>query len=273
MTVPANLVSSGRPPVAPQTAPPTAVAVDLGSSTAGVWAAHRGTINAPFGDAFTSPHPLMRRGRVIDPAGCVKLLSQLIRRYREPIPAGGVVAACRPVLAGDQDQAAMRSVLEEVFAPARLVFIDTVRAAAIGSGAAAGSLLVADLGAQLTEVALLEHGRVIAARRADIGTFDLNRGVTEDLICGIVGQHIDELRNLTTTAELSPALRRGVLLVGDGAVHPGLHAALSATLRLPVHRAASPCTAALNGAGLAAMSLLRHPAQMRHRPEPGGDAS
>lgn len=272
MTVPANLLSSPRPAGAPATSTPTAVAVDLGSSTVGVWAAHRGTVNAPCGDAFTAARPLVRRGRITDPAGCVTLLTQLVRRYSEPIPAGAVVAACRPVLTADQDQAVMRAVLEEVFAPTRLVFIDTVRAAAIGSGAAAGSLLVADLGAQLTEVALLEHGRVITARRADIGTRDLTRGATVDLISGIVAQHIDEIRDTTTPAELSPALTRGVLLVGDGTVHPDLATTLAGALRLPVHRAASPRTAALNGAGLAAMSLLRHPAAPPRPEHAGGPA-
>ncbi|GLZ02045.1 rod shape-determining protein [Actinoplanes sp. NBRC 103695] len=273
MTVPANLVSSHRPAGASDSAAPAAVAVDLGSSTVGVWASHRGTINAPCGDAFTASRPLLRRGRIVDPAGCVTLLSQLIRRYSEPVPAGGVVAACRPVLAGDRDQAVMRVVLEEVFAPTRLVFIDTVRAAAIGSGAAAGSLLVADIGTQLTEVALLEHGRVIAARRAELGTRDLTRGANLDLICGIVAQHLDELRGAATAAEIGPAIARGVLLVGDGAVHPGLCTTLSAVLRLPVHRAASPRTAAVNGAGLAAMSLLRHPASSWSRPDSNGGPS
>ncbi|UQU64632.1 rod shape-determining protein [Couchioplanes caeruleus] len=189
------------------------------------------------------------------------MLSQLIRRFSEPIPPGGVVAACRPVLAGDHDQSAMGRVVEAVLAPSRLVFIDTVRAAAIGSGAAAGSLLVTDVGAQLTEVALLHHGRVVASRRADIGTRDLARGATVDLLSDVVQHHLDNLRTRTAHTQLAPALTRGLLLVGDGAAHPGLSAALSAALRLPVHRAASPRTAVLNGAGLAAMSLLRHPAR------------
>jgi rod shape-determining protein MreB and related proteins len=266
VTVSANLIPSAQPagqhPAGtPRTAPPTAIAVDLGSSAFGAWAAHRGTVNAPCGDVFTSAGSLIRRGRIVDVDGCVTMLSQLIRRFSEPIPAGGIVAACRPVLAGDQDQAAMRRVIEAVFTPTRLMFIDTVRAAAIGSGAAAGSLLVTDIGAQLTEVALLHHGRVIAARRADIGTRDLSRGATADLISDIVARHIDDLRATTATPDLAPALTRGLLLVGDGAAHPGLSAALSAALRLPVHRAASPRTAALNGAGLAAMSLLHHPAR------------
>lgn len=244
-----------------RTVPPTAVSVDLGSSAIGVWARHQGTISAPCGDGLAPAGSLIRRGRVIDVAGCVTLLSQLVRRFSEPIPAGSVVAACRPVLAGEQEQAAIRRVVETVFAPTRLVLIDTVRAAAIGSGAAAGNLLITDVGAQLSEIALLRHGRVVAARRAGIGTRDLSRGATVDVISDIITRHIDDLRGTTATGDLTPALTRGLLLVGDGAAHPDLSAALSAALRIPVHRAASPRTAALNGAGLAAVSLLRHPAQ------------
>ncbi|MCU7730979.1 rod shape-determining protein [Actinoplanes sp. KI2] len=241
------------------TAAPTAVALDLGSSSIGVWAARRGTRTASCGDTFAPAGSLIRRGCIIDEGGCVTMLSQLIRRFSEPIPAGGVVVACRPVLAGERDQAAMRRVIEAVFAPARLVFIDAVRAAAIGSGAAAGSLLVTDLGAQLTEVALLRHGRVIAARRSDIGTRDLARGATLELISDIIARHIDDLRGSTAMPDLTPALTRGLLLVGDGASHPELPTTLCAALRLPVHRAPSPRTSALTGAGLAATSLLRHP--------------
>ncbi|GIF01143.1 rod shape-determining protein [Paractinoplanes rishiriensis] len=265
--MPANLTSSPLVTEQPcgaggtQAAAPTAVAVDLGSSAVGVWATHRGTVSGPSGDAYASAGTLVRRGRIVDIEGCAALLSQLIRRYREPVPEGGVVAACRPVSSSEADQTVIRRVLDAVFAPSRIVFIDTVRAAAIGSGAAAGSLLIADLGAQLTEIALLQDGHVFAARRAEIGTRDLVRGATVDLIVDVVARHIADMRGSTDPSTMNAAFTRGMLLVGDGAVHPELPMALSTTLRLRVHRAASPRTAALNGAGLAAMSLLRHPTQ------------
>jgi rod shape-determining protein MreB and related proteins len=265
VTASVNLVSSsprgaeGGTADTSRTTGPTALAVDLGSNVVGVWAARRGTVSGPCGDAFASAGTLVRRGRVIDIDGCVALLEQLICRYSDPIPAGGVVVACRPVLADEDDRAAVRRVLQTVFEPARVAFIDTVRAAAIGCGAAAGTLLVADLGAQLTEVALLQQGRVMAARRADIGTRDLSSGASADLIADIVVRKLEELRRSAAAFEVESALKRGMLLVGDGAVHSRLPAALSTALRLRVHRAAAPRTAALNGAGLAAMSLLRHP--------------
>ncbi|MCA2218856.1 rod shape-determining protein [Jidongwangia harbinensis] len=243
-----------------RTTSPTTLAVDLGSCTIGVWAARRGTVSGPCGDTSASVGSLVRRGRVVDIDGCITLLSQLARQYPEPVPPGGVVVACRPVLATDADQDGTRRVLDAVFAPTRLLFIDTVRAAAIGSGAHAGTLLVVDVGAELTEVALLQDGRVIAARRTEIGTRDVKRGATVDLISDNVLRHVDDLRAGSDALDLRAAGARGVLLVGDGALYPGLAPAISGMLRVRVHRAAAPRTAALNGAGLAAMSLLRHPA-------------
>jgi rod shape-determining protein MreB len=202
----------------------------------------------------------MRRGRVADVGGCVDLLSRLVRRYPEPVPAGGVLVACRPLLASGADQEATRRVLDEVFAPSRVLFIDTVRAAALGSGATAGTLLVADVGAEVTEVAVLRDGHVAAARRTDIGTRDLAHGATVDLISDTVARHVHDLRAEAGAADLAAADQRGILLAGDGALHPGLAAAVAAASRLRVHRAATPRAAAINGAGLAAMSLLRHPA-------------
>jgi len=260
MTVPARPASPPlRASLNSAAGRPMALAVDLGSCTVGVWAAHHGTVSGSCDDASTSAGRLVRRGRVVDVDGCTSLLARLVRRYPQPLPQAGVVVACRPVLASEADQEATRRVLDAVFAPERLVFIDTVRAAAVGSGAAAGSLLVVDIGAELTEVALLTDGRVRAARRTEIGTRDLTRGATVDLISDNVLRHIDDLRAGPDASTLGTAMARGILLVGDGAVHPGLATAISGLLRVRVHRAAAPRTAALNGAGLAAMSLLRHP--------------
>jgi len=258
MTTPANLASPARPARRRVTVP-TALAVDLGSRTMSVWATHRGTVSGPCGDPAAATGTLVRRGRIVDVDGCADLLAQLTSRYPEPVPAGAVVVACRPVLATDADQQATRRVLDAVFAPSRVLFLDTVRAAAVGSGAAAGTVLVVDVGAELTEVGLLTNGRVVAARRTEMGTRDLARGATVDLIADNVVRHVEDLRHDPGAAGVATALARGVLLVGDGAVHPGLAPAVAQGLRVRVHRAAAPRTAAINGAGLAAMSLLRHP--------------
>jgi rod shape-determining protein MreB len=82
-----------------------------------------------------------------------------------------------------------------------------------------------------------------------------------ELLSDVIVRHIEDLHTERAAADLAAAKARGLLLVGDGALHPALSSALSLASRLRVHRAAAPRTAALNGAGLAAMSALRHPAR------------
>src|SRR5688572_14038419 len=101
----------------PTTARRTALAVDLASCTVAWRAATRGPVSGSRGDSAAPPGTLVRRGRVVDADGCASLLSQLVQRYPEPVPAGGVLVACRPLLATDADQDATRRVLNAVFAP------------------------------------------------------------------------------------------------------------------------------------------------------------
>ncbi|MFC7535583.1 rod shape-determining protein [Actinoplanes sp. GCM10030250] len=255
--------ASGNPSGVPLTdsGVPAAVAVDLGSACTHVWASRQGSVSAATGESFGVIGGLVRRGHIIDETGCVALLRHLVRRFPETIADGGVVVACRPVQATTNEQNALRRVVTEVFAPSRLLLIDSVRAAAIGAGAAAGVRLIVDVGAQLTEIALMDHGRVAAARRIDIGTRDVRLGAPLDLLADIVTRAVTDLHGeLDTDHPASAALTSGMLLVGDGALHPGLSTRLGCALRIPVHCAASPRTAAVNGAGFAAMSVLRHPA-------------
>ena len=100
-----------------------------------------------------------------------------------------------------------------------------------------------------------------AARRTDIGTGDLNRGAPTEVLVSATTRMVDELRRDSATQDLGPAaLARGLMVVGDGAMTPSLMAQIAASLRIQVRSAQAPWTAALNGAGLAAMSVARHPA-------------
>ncbi|MFC0508925.1 rod shape-determining protein [Micromonospora costi] len=247
------------------TAPPAAavdpepIAVDLGSAHLRIWLGPGGVLSVPVGQGLRTP--VVRRGRVVDGPACAAELRRLLRDHRTPVPVGALVVACRPVLATPADQEATRRVLSAVLAPSRLLFVDSVRAGAIGAGAAAGTLLLADIGAGLTEVAVLEDGRVVAARRAEIGTRDLNHAVTAGMLADTTAGLIRDLRAEPVLRPLvRAALARGVIVVGDGATRPDLTARLVAALGATVHRAASPRTAALTGAGLAAVAATRHPA-------------
>ncbi|MCO1614376.1 MULTISPECIES: rod shape-determining protein [Micromonospora] len=252
-----------RPPVTVDAAP---LAVDLGSSLLRIWLGPGRTLSVPLGHGLRSP--VVRRGRIVDGPACVSELRQILRDHRTPVPVGALVVACRPVLAAPAEQEATRRVLTAVLAPSRLLFLDSVRAGAIGAGAAAGTLLVADIGAQLTEVALLEDGRVVAARRAEAGTRDLNHATTAAMLADTTSRLVRELRqDAALRPQVRAALARGPIVIGDGATRPDVTARLVATLGATVHRAASPRTAALTGAGMAAISALRHPHDTERRPE------
>ncbi|MFF5289064.1 rod shape-determining protein [Paractinoplanes globisporus] len=239
---------------------PTAIAVILGSSQTHLWVAGRGGVSCPSSET-AGTHAAVRRGRVADGSGCVGVLTQLTRQHRDPIPADPVVVVCRPVLATMAEQYALRRVATAVFAPSRVLFIDTVRAAAIGAGAATGGLLIADIGAELSEVAVLQDGRVAAARRTDLGTRDLKRGTPTEVLAQATTRMVGELRRDPAAPALVPAaLTRGLMVVGDGAMTPSLMSQIATDLRVLVRSAAAPWTAALNGAGLAAMAAARHPA-------------
>jgi rod shape-determining protein MreB len=213
------------------------------------------------------PDPLVRHGRIVDAAGCMSLLTRMQRTLASGPPHGAVVVACRPVLATPAAQRAVRDVMAAVFAGSRVLLIDSVRAAAIGSATASGVLLIADIGAQLTEVALLVDGRVVAARRAAVGTHDPPSrggprplaGVVTRLVADIVGN--PRMRRLARTA-----LDRGAVVVGDGATVPELTTRLATILRAHVRPADAPRLAALRGAGQAARTAARTAARSRVQP-------
>ncbi|MEU7876517.1 rod shape-determining protein [Dactylosporangium sp. NPDC049140] len=252
---------SGTPPRIHATTRPAAVAVDLGSGRTRIWASGQPVLSAPtFSDSLMNPSRLVHRGRIADPAGYERLLTRLLRRYHRPLPAGAVVVACRPVLATADDEAAVRRLLTAVFAPSRLLFIDSIRAAAIGVGATPGVLLVADVGAQLTEVAVLTGGGVAAARRADIGVADLIRPTELDPIVHTIIDLVDDLRRDPRCQDVTDAMtRRGLLLVG-GAAGPQLAARAAGAMGMAARAATRPRIVAVRGAGLAALAALRRAA-------------
>jgi rod shape-determining protein MreB and related proteins len=241
---------------------PAAVAVDLGSGDTRIWAPGRPTLGVPtISNSLTNPTRLVRRGRIADAAGYEQLLTRLLRRFHRPMPSGAVVVACRPVLATAEDDDAARRLLTAVFAPSRLLFIDTVRAAAIGAGATPGVLLVVDVGAQLTEVAVLNGGGVVAARRAEVGAMDLIAPTEPGPIVHTIVDLVADLRRDRRCLDLMDTVaRRGLLLVGGAAARPELAARAAGALGMPVRPAARPRVAAVRGAGLAALATLRRAA-------------
>ena len=241
---------------------PAAVGLDLGSAYARIWVSGRSMLHVPtISDSLTNPVPLIRRGRITDADKVQALLKRQLRRYRRPMPAGAVLVACRPVLADDDDDRIVHRLLADVFSPSRVLFIDTVRAAAVGAGVDRGVQMVVDVGAQLTEVAVLAGAGVAAARRAELGVNDLIRPSTPDVLVETIVRLVGDLRGDPGRRALaSTAVQGGLLLTGGGASLPGLAAALAGALGTAARSAARPRVAAVHGAGLAALSVLRRTA-------------
>ncbi|GAA2358521.1 rod shape-determining protein [Dactylosporangium salmoneum] len=239
---------------------PAAVGVDLGSAHTRVWASGRGTVHAANpAPGATQWAGAVVRGRIADPEATRMVLSGLLYGHRRPLPAGVVVVACRPVGSDARAELALRDVMTTVFEPARLLFIDSVRAAAIGSGAAPGPLLIADVGAHVTEVAVLSGGLVVAAERRDVGLHDHAGGPDADAaVIAAVTDLIGRVRRHPRHGQaIAAAVRGGLLLVGGGATRPRLAARIAGAAGVPVRHPAAPHLAAVRGAGLAALAALR----------------
>lgn len=237
---------------------PAAVGIDLGSGHTRIWASGRPLVQSPtISDSLTNPKRLMRRGRITDTAALQDLLVRLIERYGRPLPTGATIVACRPVLSTPNDDHTVRQLLTETFNPSHLLFTSTVRAAAIGAGAAPGPVLVADVGAQLSEVAFLANGALLAARRATIGLDDLIGTTAVGTLARTLADLIEDLRRDPRCRAAGVAARRGLLLVGGGATLPELAARTARALKVPVRPIKRPRVAATHGAGLAALAALR----------------
>ncbi|MEV6926646.1 rod shape-determining protein [Dactylosporangium sp. NPDC051485] len=253
----AGMARPAQPAMPPE---PAAVGVDLGSAHTRVWASGRGTVHAanPTPAAAQRPGAVVR-GRIADPEAMRTLLSGLLYGQRRPLPPGVVLVACRPVGTDARAEMALRDVMMTVFEPARLMFIDTVRAAAIGAGAAPGPLLIADVGAHVTEVAVLSGGLVVAAQRRNVGLHDHAGGLDADAaVVAAVTDLIGHVRRHSRHRQaIAAAVRGGLLLVGGGATRPRLAARTACDAGVPVRRPAAPHLAAVRGAGLAALAALR----------------
>ncbi|MET9954254.1 rod shape-determining protein MreC [Streptomyces sp. NPDC006339] len=234
------------------------LALDIGSSRTRVWAPGRGVIaDVPSGPVL--------RGRVTDAASHRRLLRKVAASaFGGAALDGGlgdtVVMLCHPVLAGMEQREAARRVVAGL-GPARVVSVDSARAAAAYAGPAGGGpLLVVDLGAELTEVTLLVDGLVQDARLAEVGLDDLSEPTGSP--AAVVHTAADMVRDLwrcDSTGAVRGALRRGVLVTGGGALRLDLTSRLALRLGVRLRLANDPATSAVRGAGLLLSSALGDP--------------
>ncbi|ALC24912.1 rod shape-determining protein [Streptomyces pristinaespiralis] len=236
-------------------------AIDIGSSRTRAWSPGRGvvldvpTVTSPGAEAV---YPV-RRGDIVDPEGTARMLERLFRR-RVPGFSRPLIVITTPVLGGPRFRSAALTALE-VLHPRTVLTVPTAKAIALGAGADLGRpLLVADIGAHVTEVALLCDGEVTDAYRTSLGTGDIGGSVTFRDISGAVVAMVTDMLRLDESEQTLDALGRGLLLAGGGALRPEFTYDLTGRLRVPVQPVPAPHTAALRGASYVMESAHRHPA-------------
>ncbi|MFD9291493.1 rod shape-determining protein [Streptomyces sp. NPDC060030] len=242
--------AAGRP------GPVKGLAVDLGSSGIRAWVTGQGLVTggpAGWEDAATRP---VRRGRIVDADTCAGLLGRLADTALGADREGSAVVLSHPVLAGREHRATARELLASLGA-SRAVVLNSAGAVARSAGdPAGGPVLVVDMGAGLTEVALLVDGTVVDARQADAGLGDLDPGSVPAELARNVLDMITSMWREDRHGAVRGALRRGPVLTGGGALRRDVTDRITGCLGVPVRIAPDPSTAVVRGAALFLDSVL-----------------
>lgn len=249
---------------------PGPFALDVGTGCTRIHVAGRGLVldeptllaYGPEGDVLTAGRPAwaaatghavrlvwpVRRGVVVDPVSCVHLLQLLLRRAGAPPATDLVLATAVPAAASTRDASVLTATVASAAGGSRVMPISAEIAAAIGAGvdiADPVTNLVCDLGAGIIEVAATGDGRVLASSRIGIGAREFD-DAPRRVLAGIVVALREVLDALPerTAADLAA---RPVVLVGGGALRPGMASELSAAWHAPVTVAARPRDAVVLG--------------------------
>ncbi|WP_327640741.1 rod shape-determining protein [Kribbella sp. NBC_00482] len=199
------------------------------------------------------------RGRITDVPGTTRMLDRLLHGSTSLAPQPEMIVVTVPVLCPEADRHAVLAAVE-ILQPRTVITVDSVKAAAIGAKAdLVEPLLVIDLGAHLTETAVLADGSVIEARRTPLGIADLRTSITIDNLIERIRAMVTDLLSRDCGPQVVDALERGPLLTGGGAQFPAVTYQLSKQLSCPVQPAAAAYTAALRGASAIALAAIRHP--------------
>ncbi|MFF8092686.1 rod shape-determining protein [Streptomyces sp. NPDC016675] len=236
------------------------VALDIGSARTRAWVAGRGLVldvpTVTFAGAG-AVYPV-QRGRIVDTEGAARMLGRLLA-HRLPRFARPLVVVTAPVLDGYAYRTQARTAVQ-VLRPRGVLTVPSARAVALAAGAdLSRPLLVVDIGARLTEVVLLADGAVFDARRAALGTGDLD-DATGPVAIGeaVAGMATSMLRQDRTSLTVE-ALGRGPLLAGGGALRPEITCRLADVLHTPLSAVPAPHTAAVRGAAKLLATADSHP--------------
>jgi rod shape-determining protein MreB and related proteins len=243
------------------------LALDLGSSRTRAWVPGRGIVLAPATQDGEGTGRPVRRGRIVDPESCGRLLSGIADTALGADRGDTVIVLSHPVLAGPEHRTVARELLAGL-GRTSVVILSSARAAAAYAGPQdSGPLLVVDMGAELTEVTLLVDGMVADARQAESGLSDLE---PEALPTGLVRTVLDMIMSMWRQDKhgaVRGALRKGPLLTGGGALRPDVTDRIALHLGVPVRLADDPSTSVVRGAGLILSSVLRHPGRASALPD------
>ncbi|TDO66441.1 rod shape-determining protein MreB [Kribbella sp. VKM Ac-2571] len=233
---------------------PTGLAIDLGSARTRAWTPGHGLlVDVPTMSAGTGKRPV-RRGKIVDRSGAAALVGELLKSQVVAERRRTVVATI-PLTSDEVHRGHLLAVLDAL-GPETILTIDSVKAAALGADVdMTEPLLVVDLGAQLTEVALLAGGNLCGARCLELGVRDpiSSTQLVQDIVESMVQLMGD------CGPQMVDALDRGVLLTGGGALRPQITYQLSTQLGATVQPAPAPHAAAVRGAALALQATHRHP--------------
>ncbi|MFF9350472.1 rod shape-determining protein MreC [Streptomyces sp. NPDC014734] len=241
------------------------LALDLGSSWTRAWVPGRGLVAetaACDGPDDRPGHPRpVRRGRVVDPVCCGRVLGRIADTALGTDRGDTVIVLSHPVLAGAEHRAAAKEAVAAALGPTRVIVLDSARAAAaLAAPREVGPLLVVDIGAELTETTLLVDGRIRDARQAEAGLSDLAPSEPPTAVVRTVLDMVMAMWKQDRHGAVLGALRKGPLLAGGGAARPDVTHRIAVRLGAPVRLTDDPATTVVRGAGLVLGSVLRGPA-------------
>ena len=235
------------------------LALDLGSARTRAWMPNLGLVlDAPTITPTEVGYPV-QRGSIVDVDGAIRMLDRLLNSISAPAHRPALVVMTIPVLSAEADRNAALAAVE-VLHPRTVLTIESVKAAALGAGAdLVKPLLVVDLGADLTEVAVLSNGSLIQARRAALGISDFGNSITVDELVASIGEMVTDLVRQDCGPQVVDALDRGPLLVGGGSMRPAITYRIAERLSTSIQTAPTPHTVAVRGACAAVLAADRHP--------------
>ncbi|MEU3295470.1 rod shape-determining protein [Streptomyces longwoodensis] len=236
------------------------VALDLGSARTRAWIAGRGVVVDVPTVTFAEDGALypVRRGAIIDVAGCARMLRRVLGD-RLPRGARPLVVVAAPALDAVAFRTRARAVVGAL-GPGNVLTVPGARAVALAADAdLSRPLLVVDIGAHLTEVVLLCEGAVTDARRVALGTGDLGDTVTAQQIAEAVATMLTAMLRQDRGSLCAEAVGRGLLLAGGGALRPEITYRLTGRLPAPVRVVPAPHTAAVRGAAKLLEAAHTHP--------------